>query len=334
MNSLLLLILLIVNTSLVVHAQRVYNDCDSTTYAWNADSSFVMGRSTLYVRTGNNLTTRYQFPLTNSDFFVRDFDIVEKDLWYAVVGKRYIGDSTTLFRSIDQGVSWQVDTSFYTAAKASSLVETYNSINQLQRLGADTIVLFIGYYRSGIVYSTDGGQTWTEWFNKLIAYYHGILSCADSFYLYSFDGDGFNSSMVSFARSELFSSDFIHPTCYDGNNPNCVYAPIDLDICEWVGFYKQYADSLCPLLPTSIRPIDVGVELSVYPNPTTGAVSIGFKQPATGSVIIIDMLRQVVEHREFAQAGQLNISLEAELGVYFVVIQTQQGRSVRKLLVE
>lgn len=334
MNRLLLLILLIVNTSLGAYAQRVYDLCDSTTYEWAADSSFVVGRSTLYVRTGNSLTTRYQFPLATSDHFVSDFEMIEKNLWYAVVSKRYIGDSTTLFRSIDQGISWQVDTSFYPAAKASSLAETYNSINQLQRLGTDTIVLFIGYYRSGVVYSTDGGETWTEWFNNLISYYHGMISCADSIYMFGFDGDGFNSSMVGFARSELFSSDYVHRACHGGNVPGCIYAPSNIDPCERINFYKQYVASICPEFATSINTFDKGLGLFVYPNPTTGSVTIDLGQPASGSVMIIDILGQVVEHMGFDQTDLLHINMEAGPGVYFVVIQTEQGKTVRKLLVE
>ena len=46
----------------------------------------------------------------------------------------------------------------------------------------DTIILFVGYYNSGIVYSIDGGAQWTHWFANSPAHYFGLIECGQSYY--------------------------------------------------------------------------------------------------------------------------------------------------------
>jgi len=44
------------------------------------------------------------------------------------------------------------------------------SINDIHIIGTDTIILFIGYYQSAVIYSIDRGQNWQYWFEDLWAH--------------------------------------------------------------------------------------------------------------------------------------------------------------------
>lgn len=66
--------------------------------------------------------------------------------------------------------------------------------------------MFMHYYESGIIYSTDAGNTWTKWFDNLIVHYQGMLTCNDRYYLYSFEGDAFRPWMFGFDKNLL-----LHP---------------------------------------------------------------------------------------------------------------------------
>ncbi len=284
MKYLAALSLLLLMAYMPVQAQREYSICDSTTYTFKpGESSLVMGRSILYEESAGVLTQLYQFPMPDGDHFVRDFDVVSPDLLYAVVGDRYIGDTTTLFRSTDEGQTWQVDTSFYPATRVASNFENYNSINALHAISADTLILFVGYYNSGLFYSTDGGQTWKEWFVNLISHYHGIFSCGDKYYLWAQEGDGFQASMVSFPKEELFSPSYQHPQCFNEDTA-CIYATPNVSRCQQYIDFRQFSDTVCPKVTTGIITINSTTDLQLFPQPAHNKLHLKWTTASGGEV--------------------------------------------------
>lgn len=310
----LIVIFLFFCTSLF--AQREYNVCDSTFYVLNNDTTIIAGTKNLYVHTNASVIPLHDFTSADTNEYIRDFDIVKPDLWYTIVGSRYIGGLTNLYKSTDHGQTWSIDTAHFAASNASSV--SYNflrSINNLQQLNGDTLIMFMHYYESGIIYSTDAGITWTKWFDNLIAHYQGMLSCNDKYYIYSFEGDAFRPWMFGFDKNLLFSPDtngawnsFMntsnHPQCSTTNDTvNCVYSPSSNSRCDQYNHFKNYIDSIC--MSTDI-PFFTNESFSIYPNPASDFLTI--KTPFTGqaNVSIFNVLgRKMTSDRKF----------EKELGV-------------------
>lgn len=346
---------LIVTLSLVfwcllntVYAQREYNVCDSTFYNYVGDTTIVAGKRHLYfLTTGGGQVQFADFTSSDTSEYIRDFDIVHPHLWYTLVGLRYIGAPTRLYKSVDRGVTWVQDTSFYLATRyhPTSANSYYNSINQVQYLGNETIVLLVGYYESGVVYSTDNGATWREWFRNLISHYQGILECNNKYYLYGFEGDAFRPWMFGFDKSLLFSPDTggawvsfanrYHPNCSGSVHPDCIYATPYLGRCGQYNYMKNYIDSMCTAL--SVPEIAERKEPSVYPNPSNGRFEVVVKEGAVKGIRVHDMLGRVVK-AEISTLGagkRMVVMPTTAKGMYMVLISNTDGTVLtRRILVE
>lgn len=264
-------------------AQRGFGVCDSTSYTLNIDTTIIAGRNHLYLHTNNTTNILYDFTTLDSNEYIRDFDIIKPDLWYTVVGSRYIGYSSSLYKSINRGLSWTLDTNHYNAANAQSLSPQFlTSINNLQHLNGDTLLMFMYYYESGIIYSTDLGQTWTKWFDNLIAHYQGMFECNNKYYIFGYEGDAFPASMFGFEKNLLFTTDstglwshfnsIYHPPCYNGaDTVNCIFAQNNLTRCDAYTFFKDKIDSICT--PLSVNILDKNI-LRIYPNPFISKINI------------------------------------------------------------
>lgn len=258
-------------------AQREFGVCDSTSYALNADTTIIAGRHHLYLYSNNTLSTLYDFTSPDDREYIRDFDIIHPDLWYTVVGSRYIGGPTRLYKSTNGGQIWTLDTSHHNAANSGFLSpQFFQSINNLQHLNGDTLMMFMSYYESGIIYSTDLGLTWTKWFHNLISYYQGMFECNDKYYIFRYQGDGFRASMFGFDKNLLFTSDSTglwnsfnhlgyHPPCYNGADlERCIFAPHNSTRCESYYYFENKIDTLCSAL--SIEDVNT-IVYRVFPNP-------------------------------------------------------------------
>jgi hypothetical protein len=261
--------------------QREFGVCDSTSYTLNPDTTIVAGRHLLYTFSNNTLDTIHDFTSSDPDEYIRDFDVVKPDLWYTVVGLRYIGGPTRLYKSSNRGQTWALDTAHHHATNAEfQSIQFLESINNLQHLNGDTLIMFMHYYESGLLYSTDLGKTWTKWFANLIAHYQGMLECDDKYYIFGYEGDGFRASMFGFDKSLLFTPDSTglwssfnhlgyHPACYNGDTINCIYAPHQSNRCESYHYFKNEVDTLClTLLEENIQPSSY----RIYPNPFTTTI--------------------------------------------------------------
>jgi hypothetical protein len=322
-------------------AQRGFGVCDSTTYILNNDTTVVAGRNNLYLYFNNTLQNLYNFSTLDTNEYIRDFDIVNPNLWFAVIGSRYIGNETRLYKSSDKGTNWSLDTNHHNATNVSPFLSTQflRSINNFQHLDGDTLILFTGYYESGIIYSTDLGQTWTKWFDNLISHYQGMFECGNKYYVFGYEGDGFSASMFGFNKDLLFSSDSTglwlsynpsgyHPPCYGGGDTiNCIYPPYNINSCEVYSFFKNRIDTLCSAL-------GVGVEnnskhnLRVYPNPFNTTIRI---EGASGGeeYHLINLYGQTmwrgknIEHEDFSVL---------QPGLYFLQVAHQAVKRTIKLI--
>jgi hypothetical protein len=320
-------------------AQREYGVCDSTFYPLNSDTTVIAGRKKLYFYSNNTLSNVYDFTSGNPDEYIRDFDIVRPNLWFTVVGLRYIGGPTRLYKSLNKGNSWTLDTNHHTAANVQFLSDQFlKSINNLQHLNGDTLMMFMHYYESGILYSTDLGQTWTKWFDNLIAHYQGMFECGNKYYLFGYPGDGFMASMFGFDKALLFSSDSTglwrsfnnlgyHPPCYNGNIAGCIYAPHQLTRCGSFNFFKRKIDTLC--FATEVKENHSNFS-RIRPNPFTDKLLV---EDATGTedFVLTDVLGQIVWEGRFLENQSFAF---LRRGIYFLAILTEDSRRIVKLIRE
>lgn len=106
-------------------------------------------------------------------------------------------------------------------------------------------------------------------------------------------------------------------------------------IAEVINRFKcAKRDTVIVDMRVGINELDLEKSLNIYPNPTTGAVTISGMEDLKGVVTVTNMLGQLVDEVQFNKTNTINIDLSTGSGVYFVTLQTKQGRLVRKLLVE
>lgn len=349
-------IILLLTQALEAQHLRQFDLCDSTTYVLNADTSIVVSKQRLYAASANDLDLIYQFDLPSPDYYIRDFDIVKPQLWYTLIGDKTISDLTFLYKSVDRGKNWAIDTTYFTAIDGSIKATTfdpfdpnyYNSINQVQKLGNDTILLFLGYYGSGIVYSIDGGEHWTHWFANAPAHYFGLFECEQSYYLYQLEGDGFQGRMFPFDKQFLFRNDSLvnfdhlpsgsghHPPFHLTDLPQVRYYS-NLSNCEVYTLLSDYIDSTCYGL-TSVSTFSLDQQLNIYPNPSDGQLHLELKTSSASPVhlTIYNDTGQKVLEQTFSNAQDLSHFQSYPTlppGIYFFLIQHQEQHLSRKVLV-
>lgn len=319
-------------------AQRDFAVCDSTTYILNSDTTIIAGKNHLYLHTNNSIITLYDFTSTDLNEYIVDFDIIKPDLWYTVVGNRYIGNPASLYKSKNRGKTWALDTNHYNASNAQLLSQQFlRSINNLQHLNGDTLIMFMHYYESGIIYSTDLGLTWTKWFNNLIAHYQGMFECNNQYYIYAYEGDGFKASMFGFNKNLLFTSDSTglwknynlagnHPPCYAGaDTVNCIFAPNDKSRCETFNFFKNKIDTICTaLMVNNLNKKNY----NIYPNPFSNVIHI---EGASGEEMytLKNYYGQTIwTGKQIEQQSFHHIPN----GIYFLIITKENKRQTLKLI--
>lgn len=348
MKKLLLFICLFI--SITSFGQREYGLCDSSFYTFNTDTTIIAGRKKLYIQTGAGITLLRDFTMADTNFYIRDFDIIKPTLWYTLVGARYIGAETYLYRSVDRGQTWALDTSYYAATLNYPAANNYynKSINQLQRMGQDSIALFMHYYESGIFFSVDGGDTWREWFRNMQTHYQGILECDYHYYLYSFEGDAIKAFMFPFHKSKLFANiggdewymlgDSTHARCIGTVNDRCIYAANSLPRCHVYNFFVDTLVGACATLPAFTSTVKPNTnELAIYPNPAHDGETITIS--TNGDMMNARVLdytgRQINVIISKASAVKYTLSLKGyAAGIYTIVLTTVEGIIAKRITVE
>lgn len=268
--------------ALPLHAQRQWGLSDSTSYAVGGDTTLIAARHVLYRALPGDTTVLWDFTdAQEPDHFIRDVDHWSSSELYVLVGSRYIGHGTTLFKSIDAGATWQVDSSFFDAANEPP------SLNQMSIVG-DTAYLFNGYYSSEVLRSFDHGDTWQNWFSSLIAHYYGIIPCGAEAFLFGMVGDAFPPSMWQ-VPDTLWQQQggFFWSGCHNGNIPGCYYS-LDITYAAVVQHFDSIATSLCAAGLSLAEPEAAG-DIRLVPNPATDQLTV-VGLPARAALRVSDLL--------------------------------------------
>jgi len=84
---------------------------------------------------------------------------------------------------------------------------------------------------------------------------------------------------------------------------------------------------------TSLDELNTLTGLSVFPNPTKDFTTIELQSEKESTTKIFNLLGEVVLEKDFTQKIELNLSAFAS-GTYFLEIENEEGRAVRKLIKE
>lgn len=341
---------------LVLHLNSIYAqtnfrhhiDNDSTNYILNSDTSIGVSKDKVYYISKNNTILCNDFSQLNPNLWISDFDIVTDDLWYVLMGNKQWVPGSKLYKSVDRGATWTLDTSYYKATRPAvdaGKITNHDWVFQMQAISKDTMLLFSNYYMAAIFYSVDGGVNWTYWFSNQPANYRGLLECDAGYYLWSAEGDAFSSFMFYFDKQLLLSPNTnnqwsalsptsYHPPCFS-NDPKCIYAPKSITEYKQYLHYKDIVDSICNGI-TSINTIEQKQEILVYPNPSS---SRKYTLEVNGSHMpILDckvhsINGMLVLHHKKVKANSIEIELPGNShGIYIVTVQTKSGNILHKIL--
>jgi hypothetical protein len=315
--------LLLLLAALPLQAQRQWGLSDSTHYAVGGDTTLIASRHLLYRALPGDTTLLWDFTDPQEpDHFIRDVDHWSASELYVLVGSRYIGNPTSLYRSTDAGATWQVDTSFFDAATELA------SLNQMAIVG-DTAYLFNGYYISEVLRSFDRGATWQNWFSSLIAHYYGIIPCGADAFLFGMVGDAFPPSMWQ-VPGTLWAQQagFFISGCHNANVPGCHYAPT-LYYAEVVAHFDSLANALC-MAGLPVGTVEASPPIRLAPVPADDRLTV-HGLPPDATLRISDALgRPCAMDR---QGNELDIATLPR-GCYLLHVERATGASVHRFVKE
>lgn len=87
--------------------------------------------------------------------------------------------------------------------------------------------------------------------------------------------------------------------------------------------------------PTGIIEIGKGIGLSAFPNPTNGQVRISLENPEKDVEIILrDAQGRTISSKWLNQLKSENINIEGAAGIYYLYVETPNGKGIIKLIKE
>jgi hypothetical protein len=308
-------------------SQRNYYFFDSTSYSVSQDIKLIASKFKLYAQDGAQLKLLKDFKSTDTNYYIRDVDFIDRNNIWVLVGRNTIGYPTQLFKSVDGGENWSIDSSFYN-------VSEHRSLNQMQVLNKDTLILFDGYYQSDVLRSFDQGKTWHNWISSLIAHYFQLHYCQqkNSYHMIGLPGDAFSS--VSFEIPDSVWRNASNKNWYSGchnKQPWCHRVSYGQNIWQvnFIQEHQLYIDSICENKSTSILEPHFGSnrEILIYPNPAQKEVMIEYLKGETLEIYSLDgifMGRQVVEN-----SGKVLIDFLPS-GIYLIRFNQYNFRLVKE----
>ncbi|MCU0441693.1 MAG: T9SS type A sorting domain-containing protein [Bacteroidia bacterium] len=307
-------------------AQRDYFFRDSTFYPISANATYIAGKRVLYKQNTSSIIPIKDFTIIgDTTYYIRDVDFVNEQKGYVLVGRMYIGGQTYLYKTLDAGTTWTIDSSYFNASERKS-------INQMQLLNDSLFVLFDGYYTSSLIRSFDGGETWTMWFESLIAHYFQLHKCDDGrWYLIGLPGDGFSSYSFPIPDS-LYSKNNL-PSFWSGCHngaPSCIRVYRDGDRDRATDFIAKQIDTLTKVcgIKTAIDETIQQRAITVFPNPASSFCVI--KNAKSKKYELYNTLGVLVQS-SIAESNEEEIALsEFGNGVYYIVIES----SIYKLVIQ
>ncbi len=320
-------------TALPLTAQRVWGTNDYTTYHISEDTTVIADRHKLYLKTTEGNLLIRDFTTELPDEYIEDFDFFDSQHWYVLVGSRYIG-GRFLYKTTDGGRNWEVDTSFH---EVMDFTDPYAPLNQVQIIN-DRIYLFLGYYNSGVLYSEDRGKTWKKWFDFAPAYFYGLYSCNNDYYLYSLETDagGAKASLYPISRDLLNEEnlDFNYP-CWMPDKPQCVYAPIWVSVetlSEIHTYFDEYIQSSCTTLLATEEVAEKQPVL--FPNPTVNTFRLqGIESHEIEVVLVYDIGGNKVKVFTTQRGNSYDLT-DLNSGPYLIKVITNDAKIYAKMLLK
>lgn len=323
-------IMLILFVAGPVFSQRWFAINDSTHYELE-NVKITVGREKVYLNLQDELTLIRDFSVAgNPNYYVRDFDFIDTDSWYVLVGSRYIGAETQLYRTDDAGITWELIVPLL--PNVSPLTDnTANSINQVQIIG-NRIYLFDNYYQSRVIYSDDGGQNWVLWFESFWSHWYQIYPCGSDLYIHGLPGDGFAAYMTQIPPSYFGSENIqtIQPinNCNNEGPPVCNRAPSNISVPAIYDYFKNFfTTTICPNL--NVEEVDSD-QVQLVPNPVQSKLSIeGIDVSNSFQVDLYNTLGQQI----MSTSNQTQLDLSGlPGGIYQLQIYQNQKSTFKKLL--
>lgn len=325
-KSFIVLIILISNYA---SSQRWFAINDSTSYSFQG-INITVGRNKIYRNLNNTLTLIRDFSTNNPQIqedYIRDFDFIDENTWYVLVGSRYIGQKTELYKTNDAGLIWELITpqSFTVPSNLDGIAD---SINQIQFLDG-RIYLFDTYYTSRVFYSDDLGQTWTHWFECFWSHYYQIYGCGNDLYIHGLAGDGFRPYMLQippsyFGQQNIFTTNV--GGCNNTGTEGCYHAPANITVPEVFEYFKNLFDTtICNSLGMTDT---IANNLKVFPNPIIDyftLVGVDTSQPF--SIKVYNNLGQLC----FVEKNKVTVDFSTlpHGGYYVSVTQEQINKTVK-----
>ena len=78
---------------------------------------------------------------------------------------------------------------------------------------------------------------------------------------------------------------------------------------------------------SSFSTIDDNNQINIYPNPTSGIINIEFNNRRTNSIIIRNLLGQVIFHEIDKFDSDVQLNIESPPGLYIIEVRTKEGDS-------
>ena len=112
-----------------------------------------------------------------------------------------------------------------------------------------------------------------------------------------------------------------------------------IDTCTNYSFTRSYPDTLKVCNPAGISDVSANLDLNIYPNPNQGAftVTISAADHIAGDMIVMDQLGRAIHTQSLDVTGTKQIAMDLgniAPGVYMLIINTANGRSVRQFSVK
>lgn len=269
-------------------SQRNYYFFDSTSYSVSQDYTLIASKYKIYAQDGARLKILNDFKSTDTNYYIRDVDFIDRNTIWVLIGRNTIGFPTQLYKTADGGENWVIDSSFYN-------VSEHQSLNQMQVLNKDTLILFDGYYQSDVLRSFDQGKTWHKWISSVIAHYFQLHYCQQkkSYHMIGLPGDAFSS--VSFEIPDSVWRKASNNGWYSGchnKQPWCHRVLYGQNIWQ-IDFIKEhqlFIDSICDNKSNSLLEPYFGSNRykSIYPNPAKDEVMIESLKGETVEIYSLD----------------------------------------------
>ncbi len=272
-NQLLLMLSFVFFALTNLSAQRNFHVFDSTNYWVSSNLSLHASKYKLYATRSNTTQLLKDFKGQDTNYYIRDVDFFDENHFLVLIGRNTIGFPTQLFITKDAGQTWKLDTTFFS-------VSEHKSLNQVQVLGKDTLLLFDGYYQSDVLRSFDRGKTWQKWLSSIIAHYFQVHYCQKTsrYHMIGLPGDAFTS--VSFEIPDSIWKT-INLNWYSGchnKQPWCYRVLYGVNIwqTDFINAHKMYIDSICEQVSTSLPEQGLGSNRKIiaFPNPASDYITI------------------------------------------------------------